>query len=224
MIDNGTEIAEQAQFVPLTSEQLADAEAKLDAALGTQWPPPRRLLPRPRCAPRRRWQRGHRAPSAHCGFCLGDHDIRHHLRWSSRQSSSSSRSRRSTSSPAPRDAALPGRRVRSHPAARGHARDHVLGVPRRHPLRPRHGDLSQPEYATPACAPFSSPLSKCWRVISTVVYGYFALTFFTPFLRDVGVQVETFNALSAGLIMGVMLIPLSHAVRGRDVRRASGSP
>ena len=44
--------------------------------------------------------------------------------------------------------------------------------------------------------------------IPTVVYGYFALTFFTPFLRDVGVQVEIFNALSAGLVMGVMLIPL----------------
>jgi phosphate transport system substrate-binding protein len=35
MIDNGTEIAEQADFVPLTSEQLADAKAKLDTALGT---------------------------------------------------------------------------------------------------------------------------------------------------------------------------------------------
>jgi phosphate transport system substrate-binding protein len=35
MIDNGAEIAEQADFVPLTSEQLADAKAKLDAALGT---------------------------------------------------------------------------------------------------------------------------------------------------------------------------------------------
>ena len=34
MIDNGAEIAEQADFVPLTSEQLADAKAKLDAALG----------------------------------------------------------------------------------------------------------------------------------------------------------------------------------------------
>ena len=35
MIDNGAEIAEQADFVPLTSEQLADAKAKLDAALGS---------------------------------------------------------------------------------------------------------------------------------------------------------------------------------------------
>jgi phosphate transport system substrate-binding protein len=35
MIDNGAEIAQQAQFVPLTSEQLADAKSRLDAALGT---------------------------------------------------------------------------------------------------------------------------------------------------------------------------------------------
>jgi phosphate transport system substrate-binding protein len=35
MIDNGAEIAEQADFVPLTSEQLADAKAKLDTALGS---------------------------------------------------------------------------------------------------------------------------------------------------------------------------------------------
>jgi phosphate transport system substrate-binding protein len=35
IVDNGAEIAEQAQFVPLTSKQLADAKATLDAALGT---------------------------------------------------------------------------------------------------------------------------------------------------------------------------------------------
>jgi phosphate transport system substrate-binding protein len=35
MTDNGAEIAEQADFVPLTSEQLADAKAKLDTALGS---------------------------------------------------------------------------------------------------------------------------------------------------------------------------------------------
>jgi hypothetical protein len=33
MIDNGAEVAEQADFVPLTSEQLAAAKSKLDAAL-----------------------------------------------------------------------------------------------------------------------------------------------------------------------------------------------
>ena len=39
------------------------------------------------------------------------------------------------------------------------------------------------------------------------MFGYFALTFMTPLLRDIGIDVEIFNALSAGLVMGVMLIP-----------------
>ena len=43
--------------------------------------------------------------------------------------------------------------------------------------------------------------------IPTVVFGFFALTFVTPLLRDIGLEVEIFNALSAGLVMGVMLIP-----------------
>jgi hypothetical protein len=34
MIDNGAEIAEQAQFVPLTADQLAEAKSRLDAAIG----------------------------------------------------------------------------------------------------------------------------------------------------------------------------------------------
>ncbi len=38
-------------------------------------------------------------------------------------------------------------------------------------------------------------------------FGYFALTFVTPLLRDLGIHVEIFNALSAGLVMGVMIIP-----------------
>jgi phosphate transport system permease protein len=43
--------------------------------------------------------------------------------------------------------------------------------------------------------------------IPTVVYGFFALTFFTPLLQDLGTGVSTFNVLAAGLVMGVMLIP-----------------
>ena len=43
--------------------------------------------------------------------------------------------------------------------------------------------------------------------IPTVVYGYFALTFVTPLLQDIGLDVEVFNALAAGLVMGVMILP-----------------
>ena len=41
----------------------------------------------------------------------------------------------------------------------------------------------------------------------TVVYGYFALTYVTPHLQDIGLPVEVFNALAAGLVMGVMILP-----------------
>jgi phosphate transport system permease protein len=64
------------------------------------------------------------------------------------------------------------------------------------------------EYANPRVRAVLKPMLEVLAGIPTVVYGYFALTFFTPFLRDIGVQVEIFNALSAGLVMGVMLIPL----------------
>jgi phosphate transport system permease protein len=64
------------------------------------------------------------------------------------------------------------------------------------------------EYANPRVRGLLKPVLEVLAGIPTVVYGYFALTFFTPFLRDIGVQVEIFNALSAGLVMGVMLIPL----------------
>jgi phosphate transport system permease protein len=64
------------------------------------------------------------------------------------------------------------------------------------------------EYAAPRATAFLKPILEILAAIPTVVLGYFALTFVTPFLRDqVGVQVEIFNALSASLVLGIMLIP-----------------
>lgn len=63
------------------------------------------------------------------------------------------------------------------------------------------------EYARPRVRAFLKPALEVLAGIPTVVYGYFALTFVTPLLGDIGVDVGTFNALSAGLVMGVMLMP-----------------
>jgi phosphate transport system permease protein len=63
------------------------------------------------------------------------------------------------------------------------------------------------EYAGTRTRKLLKPVVELLAGIPTVVYGYFALTFVTPLLRDIGLNVEIFNALSAGLVMGVMLIP-----------------
>ncbi|MFN2468398.1 MAG: phosphate ABC transporter permease subunit PstC [Gaiellaceae bacterium] len=63
------------------------------------------------------------------------------------------------------------------------------------------------EYARPRTRKVLKPALELLAGIPTVVFGYFALTFVTPLLRDLGLGVEIFNALSAGLVMGVMLIP-----------------
>jgi phosphate transport system permease protein len=63
------------------------------------------------------------------------------------------------------------------------------------------------EYAHRRTRKILKPALEILAGIPTVVFGYFALTFVTPLLRDIGIQVDIFNALSAGLVMGVMLIP-----------------
>jgi phosphate transport system permease protein len=64
------------------------------------------------------------------------------------------------------------------------------------------------EYANRRVRAVLKPTLEVLVGIPTVVFGYFALTFVTPHLRGLGVDVEIFNALSAGLVMGVMLIPI----------------
>ena len=63
------------------------------------------------------------------------------------------------------------------------------------------------EYAQPRARRSLKPALEVLAGIPTVVYGFFALTFFTPLLQDIGIEVDTFNILSAGIVMGVMLIP-----------------
>ncbi|MDQ7820570.1 MAG: phosphate ABC transporter permease subunit PstC [Armatimonadota bacterium] len=57
--------------------------------------------------------------------------------------------------------------------------------------------------------------------VPTIVYGYFALTFVTPFLQDhlFGAALAAQNALSAGLVMGMMILPLVSSL-SEDVMRA----
>lgn len=63
------------------------------------------------------------------------------------------------------------------------------------------------EYARPRVRATLKPALELLAGIPTVVFGYFALTFVTPLLKDIGLDVGVFNALSAGLVVGVMIIP-----------------
>ena len=68
------------------------------------------------------------------------------------------------------------------------------------------------EYAHPRVRGILKPALEVLAGIPTVVFGFFALTFFTPLLQDLGLGVNVFNALSAGLVVGVMLIPVVASV------------
>jgi len=63
------------------------------------------------------------------------------------------------------------------------------------------------EYARPRARAVIKPVLEVLAGIPTVVLGYFALTFLTPLLRTLGWQVEIFNAFSAGIIIGILLLP-----------------
>ena len=63
------------------------------------------------------------------------------------------------------------------------------------------------EYAHERARSILKPTLEVLAGIPTVVFGYFALTFVTPLLQDVGFKVGPFSALSAALVMGIMLIP-----------------
>ncbi len=65
------------------------------------------------------------------------------------------------------------------------------------------------EYASPRMRKTLKPVLELTAGVPTIVFGYFALTFFTPnILVDIGsLDVGVFNALSAAIIMGFMVVP-----------------
>jgi phosphate transport system permease protein len=64
------------------------------------------------------------------------------------------------------------------------------------------------EYAHSRFKTFVKPLLEVLATIPTVVYGFFALTVVTPFLQSFIPGLAGFNALSAGIVMGIMIIPM----------------
>lgn len=64
------------------------------------------------------------------------------------------------------------------------------------------------QYANKTFRNIVKPVLEVLVGIPTVVYGYFALVLLTPALKQILPQTKVFNALSAGLIMGVMILPI----------------
>ena len=64
------------------------------------------------------------------------------------------------------------------------------------------------EYAHSRTRRIVKPVLEILAGIPTVVYGYFALTFVTPLIRVFWPQTEIFNALSASIVMGIMILPM----------------
>lgn len=64
------------------------------------------------------------------------------------------------------------------------------------------------EYAGERTRRIIKPILEILAGIPTVVYGYFALTFVTPMLKLIWPEMDFFNALSASIVMGVMIIPM----------------
>ena len=75
------------------------------------------------------------------------------------------------------------------------------------------------EYAPNKVRDILKPLLEILAAVPTVVYGFFALMVVTPFLKTIFPNISGFNALSAGLVMGIMIIPFVSSL-SEDALRA----
>ncbi|MCH9017139.1 MAG: phosphate ABC transporter permease subunit PstC, partial [Chloroflexi bacterium] len=75
------------------------------------------------------------------------------------------------------------------------------------------------EYAPDNFRRVVKPILEVLAGIPTVVYGYFALLFVTPILRGISGDIAVFNALSASIVMGIMILPMVSSL-SEDAMRA----
>ncbi len=75
------------------------------------------------------------------------------------------------------------------------------------------------EYMTPKYREIVKPVLELLAAVPTVVYGYFALLFVTPLLQKIFPQIQGFNILAAGLVIGIMIMPYVSSL-SEDAMRA----
>ncbi|MEG0370845.1 MAG: phosphate ABC transporter permease subunit PstC, partial [Clostridium sp.] len=64
------------------------------------------------------------------------------------------------------------------------------------------------EYAKASVRKVIKPILEILAGIPSIVYGYFAVTTITPMLKSILPDISVFNALSAGIAVGIMIIPM----------------
>jgi phosphate transport system permease protein len=80
------------------------------------------------------------------------------------------------------------------------------------------------EYASSRARKVLKPILEVLSGVPTIVFGYFALTFVTPtILKGLGIEVGSFNALSAGLVLGVLVLPTIATVADDALTSVPGS-
>lgn len=75
------------------------------------------------------------------------------------------------------------------------------------------------EFASERVREYAKPLLELLSGIPTIVFGYFALLFLTPILRSFMPNLPGFNLLSAGIVMGMMIVPYVASI-SEDAMRA----
>lgn len=75
------------------------------------------------------------------------------------------------------------------------------------------------EYANENLRRILKPLLEILAGIPTVVYGYFAIVFITPLIKGIIPETQIFNALSASIVVGIMILPMVSSL-SEDALRA----
>ena len=79
------------------------------------------------------------------------------------------------------------------------------------------------EYAKPRVRQVVKPALEILAGVPTVVYGYFALTFVTPLLRTIWPETDIFNAASAAIVVGIMIVPMVSSLSEDAMAAVPGS-
>jgi len=79
------------------------------------------------------------------------------------------------------------------------------------------------QYATDRARSILKPVLEILAGIPTVVYGYFALTFISPMIRQIFPGTHVFNAMSASIVVGIMILPMVASLCDDAIRAVPNS-